>query len=474
MPSTKLNPVCLRLAGPILIGLLAIFVESPVVIKAQAIPAASLTPPWSRFETYGGYSYLNPPNSSAPSYKNQPQGAGAALSMTVYIDHVLGLEGQFDLFPHQSTDPILRAEAGPALRFPLGHLIPLLHVLAGGVRASGPQAQSPTWGFGFTAGASFDYVLPKFGAHLSFRPVQVDFAYTRITYEGPEAARITGFQSQISSGLLYRYGEIVPRQPLTMGCTADAVEVFPGEPITITAHLLDGDSRHAPKFKWIGTGGSLEGNGDVVRVDTRRLAPGDYVATGTAQEGSKSTSTARCTVEFRVRQLQPPISSSFGNTTVDPQNGAVTIDSVAHALENGLLIHIHSASSGIIVGSRANANSEITVLPVGEVQVLSQATRDSSQAVTARAVIRITPPEEGKSVRAPDSCTGVSDEEERSATLLNHMARVFLDQIAADRANQPKSTSILVAKHSTDHSPSVAALLALCRKPSRALESNVL
>lgn len=441
------------------------------MIKAQAIAAGSLTPPWSRFETYGGYSYLNPPSSSAPSYKNQPQGAGAALSMTVYIDHVLGLEDQFDLFPHQSTDPILRAEAGPALRFPLGNLIPVLHVLAGGVRAAGPQAQSPTWGFGLTAGAGFDYVLPTFGAHLSFRPVQVDFAYTRITYVGPEAARVTGFQSQISSGLLYRYGEIVPRRPLAMGCTADAVKVFAGEPITITAHLLDGNSKHVPKFKWTGTGGSLEGNADVVRVDTRRLAPGDYVATGTVQGGSKSTSTAHCTVEFRVRQFQPPKSCNSGDTTFDLQNGAVTIDKVARTLENRLLIHVDLASAGLIVGSRGNANLEITGLPSGEVRVSNQVTDDVSQTVTARAVIRITPPGEAKSVQAPVSWTAISDKEERSATLRNHVARVHLDQIAADLANQSKSTSILVAKHGSFSN--VAALLALFRKPSHAPESNV-
>lgn len=308
MIAVHLNRIGGRIVTRLLLAVAGFHVLLPAFGSAQAIPAASSTPPWSRYEFYAGYAFLNAPNSSTSSYKEQPQLSGLSLSAANYFDHYFGIQGQADLFPSSGKGSVVRTEAGPSLRFPIGAFVPSLHMLVGTVRAEGPQAQSQTWGPALSAGAAIDYVPPRFGFHLSMRLIQADFDYAHISYSAPISARVAGFLSQLSAGVVYRSGEAQVSRPVQLGCTADLTEVFPGEPITITAHLLEGDHKRRADFHWISSGGHSEGTGAVIRVDTRAVVPGDYVVTGTVHQGRRRDEQSQCTIEFRV--LKPDTSAN--------------------------------------------------------------------------------------------------------------------------------------------------------------------
>ncbi len=143
-------------------------------LTAQAPKTASDYPD-SRFELYGGYGYMHP---FASEVNNIPyvsvSNINATASVTGYFNRWLGVQAQGVYFsgslehlpyvPHckeaQCDNHYASAEAGPVVRWPLGPVIPYVHLLAGGVRMNGPASQPITWGQGATAGGGFDLVLP--------------------------------------------------------------------------------------------------------------------------------------------------------------------------------------------------------------------------------------------------------------------------------------------------------------------------
>ncbi len=97
--------------------------------------------------------------------------------------------------------------------------------------------------------------------------------------------------------------ETRPNRPPTMSCSADHATVTVGQPVEITAVAIDPDNDPL-SFTWSASGGTVEGSGPSVRLDTTDLAPGSYTVSGHVDDGHSGT--ADCAVVLDVQAAQAP------------------------------------------------------------------------------------------------------------------------------------------------------------------------
>ena len=334
--------------------LVAFLTASTLSAGAQAVKTASTTPPpeASRFDIYGGYGYLHPVDSTVFNVQYQPINPGAVASATGYFNRYLGIQAEGSFFPSGPNDCVFTAQAGPILRYQKNRFVPFIHILGGGAKVGGPIFQPCTWGWGVTGGIGFDYILPVWNNRIAIRPIQSDFHYSAVDYGPADPGRVTGggigeiYAYRLSAGLVLRLGQVTPPPPVQLGCTVQPANVFPGDPVTVTATTTNLDPKKKATYTWTTSGGQIKGNDTTATVTTAGLPPGDYTVSGHVTEGMRPGQTASCTAGFRVHAYEPPtITCSANPSTVMPGDPS-TITSVAVSPQNRPLTYSYSASVG--------------------------------------------------------------------------------------------------------------------------------
>ncbi len=124
-----------------------------------------------------------------------------------------------------------------------------------------------TWGVGLMAGGGMDYDLPFFNHRLGLRLFEADYRYTHINF-GPadpaiylQGGRANLSGAELSSGLLFHFGSIVPPPPVTYACavTAPTGTIYPGDPVTITGTATNLNPKKDAHYKWTSDGGTSLG-----------------------------------------------------------------------------------------------------------------------------------------------------------------------------------------------------------------------
>src|ERR1700677_182268 len=260
---------------------------------AQAVRTASPPPPeLSRFDLYAGYGYFNPGDSAIGNTAYMPINPGAVASATAYFNRYLGVQAEGSFFPNGPNDCIDTAQVGPVLRFQRDRLVPFIHVLGGGAKVGGPVFQPCTWGWGLTGGGGLDYILPFFHNRFALRPAQVDFEYSNVNYGPVDAAQVTGgvgdiYAYRFSAGIVLRLGQVNPPLAVQLGCAADSANIFPGDPLTITASPANLNLGKKAVYTWTTSGGKITGSNETITVNTSGLAPGDYTVAGHVSQGPR-------------------------------------------------------------------------------------------------------------------------------------------------------------------------------------------
>ena len=267
----------------------------PLLCAAQATPAGSQPPSASRFELFGGYSYFHPFNSDIYNQQYDPIPGGVVASVTGYFNGTLGLQGEYTKFFNDPDYCVSTIQGGPVLRHQIGRFVPFMHFIGGAAQIGASYNHSGSsidcnWGWVATGGLGIDYILPAASLrnHLAIRPIQADFHYSDVNY-GQQLApnSLTGGEGTItacrlSSGLVFRLGQVTPPLPASFGCEAQPVSVFPGDPITVTGKVINLEERknQLPNYTWTTTGGRITGNAGGATVNTAGLAAGDYTVIG--------------------------------------------------------------------------------------------------------------------------------------------------------------------------------------------------
>jgi hypothetical protein len=432
----------------------------------------------SRVDIYAGYGYFHPFDSGINGYQYQPvSNPNATASISVFFNHYIGVQMEGGYFSgameHKAYLPsctgetcsqlVYTAQAGPVFRLPLGPFVPFVHLLGGGERTNGPAAQSLMWGWGVTGGAGVDYVLPLWNYRFAIRPIQADYQYSQVVY-GPlllPAGQQGGFGElnnlKLSGGLVARFGNVEPPYPIMLGCSAQPTSVFPGDPVKVTANALHTNPKKTPVYTWAANGGKVIGAGPEATIDTTDLAPGDYVATGHIQEGSKARQQASCAAPFTVKSFEPPTITCSADPSTAVSGTDIAISTVGTSPQNRPLTYSYTATAGVVASSGPTARLITAGLSPSTITITCNTVDDLGKSAQATTEVIITAPPVPVVPQTQSLCSLSFTRDLRRPVRVDNEAKGCLDDIALTLNQQSDARLVIVGNSDPKEKPGAGA-----------------
>ncbi len=462
---------------------------------APNAPAPSTTINPSRADVFLGYSYFAP-NSYVNGAKYAAVNLGAIGSGAYYFTRNLGFEGSLASHPDGPGDGFTTLNAGPIARFPLEDgLTPFIHALVGTTRIGGPNyvgyysdgagpinfVNPYRWGVTLTAGGGMDFPLPIFNHKLSWRVFQADYQYMHVSFgpandfTDPNASTVvtgTGSRSglrpadsttdpnavgtavlggraninaaQLSTGLVYHIGSILPPPPVAYACSVSPTEGYPGDQITVTGNATNLNPKKTPTYSWTSTGGKISGTSTTATVDTTDLAPGTYTVAGHVTEGPKAGQSADCNATFTVKQFEPPTISCEANPTSLNPGDSSTITAHGVSPQNRPLTYSYSASAGQVSGSNTTATLNTTGAAPGAITVTCNVADDKGQTASATTEVTINAPPPPPAPKTETLCSITFGREKRRPVRVDNEAKACLDDVALNLQRSADAKAVLV------------------------------
>jgi hypothetical protein len=176
----------------------------------------------------------------------------------------------------------------------------------------GEKAAMTVAGDAGAGGSTLDYqavgllnynFTPKFGLAVGWRYLYEDYRPTTnlFVFNPTMSGAVAGFG--------YNFGG-KPPAPMTASCSASPTQVFPGDPVTVTATPEGLNPKLNALYTWSGDG--VTGNGTTASVNTSALHPGTYTVMGSLKEGKpdkeglKPWQVAGCSATYTVKEFEPP------------------------------------------------------------------------------------------------------------------------------------------------------------------------
>ena len=452
----------LRIVSAALIAAFAMMTSA----MGQASPAASGGPPLSRVDLFAGYAYFRPFNSDIGNISYAPIPFGLDASVAGYFTQHLGLQAEGNYSPNgpADNDCAYTAQVGPVIRFQSGRFVPFARVLGGSAIQGGPLAQTcNTWGYGGTLGGGFDYILPIFHNRLALRLIQADLLYAHID-NGPiqgggyygGVANVTSVRA--SAGLVFRFGNMGPTggETPTFNCSAEPAQVFPGDPVTLTASTLNVNPKRKPKYLWASSGGKVAGDGETAAIDTVNMLPGVYQVTGQLVEGDKQRLVAACTASFTVRAYQAPTVSCAADHTAINSGDPVAIRATGISPQNRPLSYSYGTTAGLISGTGPNAALSTVGVSPGNVTVTCNVVDDKGQPASSNVSIVVakpTPPPPAPILPAMQSlCSITFDRDTKRPDRVDNEAKGCLDDVALTLNRETSDKLLIIGSHAEHES----------------------
>lgn len=452
------------LCGTTPIVLLALVVLS-LSARAQSIASGHPDMDPSKVEIFAGYSYWKPWKADIDNKYFEPIQNGAVGSLTVYLNHWLGVRAEGGLHPHGPNDCAVTAEGGLVARKTLGRFIPFAQVLGGGVKIGGPVLNPCTWGYGGTAGVGLDYVLHGWNNSIAIRPIQADYQYNRVdfgplTIPGGYAGGLVKMNTiRLSAGVVFRFGQSADRQAAQMDCNASPSKVYPGDPINLSATTLNINIRQAADYTWQTQGGTIKGKGDTVTIATDGLAPGEYKVTGAVQQGRGKMGHATCETSFTVKPFEPPTVSCSANPATLQLNESSTITANGVSPQNRPLTYTFTATQGQISSTGNVATLGTGGVSPGDITVTCSVADDLGKTANAVAVVNVAVPVTTAPVLPvqQELCSVGFDNDKRRPARVDNEAKGCLDDVALAMQRESGAQLIVIGEHGLDEGRPLAA-----------------
>ena len=416
------------------------------VVSAGAQSTLPSAPNPSRVDIFTGYSYYGLHSDIKPSGEQFGSvDEGAIGSGAYYFNKYFGGEISMIANPNGNGDGFYGYYAGPIFRLPLQNYTLFANGLAGGVRGVGPNNPGGVgynpyqWGVGLIAGGGMDYDLPFFNHHLGLRLFEADYRYTHIDFGPADAAtylqggRANLDGAELSSGLLFHFGSIVPPPPVTYACavTAPTGEIYPGDPVTITGTATNLRPKKDAHYTWTSDGGTVSGESNVAAVDTKTLSAGTYTVKGHIEQGKKPGEFADCSVPFTVTAFQPPTISCSANPSTLNAGDPSTITAAGVSPQNRPLTYSYSSTAGSISGNTSSATLSTTgAAPGTTITVTCNVVDDKGQTASSQATVTLNAPSPPPAPVTQSLCTITFDKDKARPTRVDNEAKACLDDIA--------------------------------------------
>jgi len=433
----------------------------PAVLSAQVTPAAKGPTQYdSRWDIFGGYSYLYlPASTQVNGHPYQSNDFGLIGSVTRYFDKNLGLEWNMDAHPRaaEHNDGMWGGQTGLIYRFPSGSITPFAHALIGFQHVGGPYQQGNI-GADVGIGGGVDF---RINNAVSWRLIQADYQYSHVNFGVNGRGNFN--EIRMSDGLVFHFGQVEPPPAVTLKCDAiTTTPIFPGDPMSVTATAGNLNPKLSATYTW--SGKALTANGNVATIATGSLDPGDYTVKATIVEnkgprhglaalcdhcgggGIGPGDVATCSANFTVRPFEPPtLSCSAYQTTLKPGD-TTAVTAVGVSPQNRPLTYSYSATAGSISGSGSTATYNSTGAPTGAVGITCSVSDDKGHTVTAQTGVTITqPPVPPPPVPSP-GCVLKFDLDKKRPTRVDNVAKGCLDGFTIDFHNLPNATIALVGE----------------------------
>ena len=446
-------------------------------LQAQTAPAAPSEPNPSRADIFLGYSYFGTHSPIKPAnIQYSSIDLGAIGSGAYYFNKYVGGEVVFAAHPDGKNDSLYTISAGPIFRYPAQNFTVFAHGLVGGAKLGGPNGPAgynPTkWGTALTAGGGMDYDTPLFNHKLGIRLFQADYQYIHDNF-GPAnpgggivGGRANISAAQLSSGILWHIGSIIPPPPVTYSCVASPATVFPGDPVTVTGTAANLNPKKTATYSWTSDAGTVSGTSSTANVDTKSLNPGSYTVKGHVEEGKKVGQFADCSAPFTVKAFEPPtISCSASPSSVRPGESA-TITANGVSPQNRPLTYSYSSTSGSVSGNGTSATLSTAGAAPGTVTVTCNVVDDKGQTASATTSVSVVAPPPPPAPKTSSLCTVNFERDKKRPTRVDNEGKACLDDVALNlqRSSDAKVALAGSADSKEKHGDTVSSERALNAK----------
>jgi len=331
---------------------------------------------------------------------------------------------------------------GPIVRLPMQNYTLFAHGLGGITKLGGPDANpgfgpsNPyTFGPAFVVGGGMDYDIPYFHNRFALRLFQADYEWQHVDFGTPNAGGALGGNTnlgaaRLSTGIVLRFGQIVPPPPVTYTCVAAPASVYPGDPVTVTGTALALNPKKTAVYTWTSDTAKVTGTNTTAAVDTTTLAPGTYTVKGHVSEGVKPGQMADCSATFTVMAIQPPtISCSANPSSVNPGDSS-TITATAVSPQNRPLTYSYSASAGSISGSTATATLSTAGAAPGTIVATCNVVDDKGNTASGTTQVTVIAPPPPPAPTTSSLCSISFERDKKRPTRVDNEAKACLDDIA--------------------------------------------
>jgi hypothetical protein len=422
-----------------------------VSLSAQTTPTMSGPNP-SRVDVFLGYSYfgahgqVKPQGIAFTSVDEGAIGSGAYWFNKYVGGEVVGISN-----PDGVNDGLYGYYAGPIFRAPMQNFTLFAHGLAGGVQTSGPNntehgpaqfySENYQWGPSLLVGGGMDYDLPFWHHHFGIRLFEADYRYIHEDYGPaitvptngtPLGGRANLSAAELSSGILFHFGSIIPPPPVAYACsvTAPTGSIYPGDVVTVTGTATNLNPKKTPAYTWTSDGGKVSGSSNVASIDTAGVAPGSYSVKGHVSEGSKPGEMADCSAPFTVSPILPPtVGCSANPSTVNPGDPS-TITANGISPQNRPLTYSYSSSAGAVSGNTSTATLSTSGVAPGTITVTCNVVDDKGQTASQQTTVTVSAPVAPPAVTTTALCTINFDRDKKRPTRVDNEAKACLDDIA--------------------------------------------
>jgi len=407
-----------------------------------------------RFDLEIGYNYIHA--EALPGGCNCFNLNGGFVSGGAYFNNWLGIAGEITGQRagggHGLT--LMTFLGGPRISYAKNRFASYAEVMFGGARASdsyfptnsgGSTTSATNWAF--STGGGLDIDLTR---RIGIRAI--DMQYLRTNF--PNGAGNMQGQFQIGTGIQFRFGNRTqaieippPLNEISFSCSVNPSTVVAGDTVEIVGHAITRPDQIELNYSWTSSGGTIEGVGRRVTLNTAGLAPGQYEVTGRAMKVDDPSIGTSCNTAFRVIYGPPQLACVASEThviagepvTISAQPGPKTAPNTTYSF---------GTSAGTLQANGKTAVLETTGLASGVVTVRCRATDGEGRVAEASVDVDVVAPEaKAKTVQL---CSVYFKHYPKLPTRVDNEGKACLDQVALNLKHAPESHLLMVGAFSGD------------------------
>jgi len=464
---------------------IAVFMTPTILLHGQSAAqpehSYNYTP---RVELFLGYTHFGTSSTDATVGNRMVGLNGGSTSLALNLNRYVGLVADFggydanrlQLTGTGANQPLVVNASGTVYSYLFGPRIsfrnssrftPFAQALFGGVHASDVTASNCAGSgctplpaqsaFAMTAGGGLDIGLSR---HFSIRAVQAEYMMTRFS-DINTGAGASQNDLRLSSGLVFRFGDIAPPLPVQLACAVQPATAFPGDPITVLATATNLNPKRKATYSWSTNGGTISGTDSTVTINTVGVAPGSYTVNGHIVQGGHVTQQASCTATFTLQPFAPPSIACSANPSSVNMDETATITAQAVSPQNRTLTYSYQTTAGTITGNTPTVSLATSGAAPGMITVSCNVVDDLGKTASATTNVTVLAPPQPAAPEVRNLCAIAFDRDSKRPVRVDNEAKACLDDVALEMQRESAGRLVIVGNYAVGEKPEAGADRAL-------------